>query len=101
MTSTGAKIGDRQAIIATSVPYITSHKDLYWTYRDSPGSVEAKIKLTNTDGSIEFFAPHCVPIPKGPDIMSKQDQIRMPVTLDLCRGDNAGTRVSPLTITLT
>ena len=101
ITRTGAKIGDRQAIIATSVPYITAHKDLYWTYRDSNGSVEAKIKLTNSDGSIEFFAPHTVPITKGPDVISKRDQIRTPVTLDLCRGDNAGTRVSPLTITLT
>lgn len=101
VTRTGAKIGNRQAIIATSVPYINAHKDLWWTYRDSEGSIEAKLKFTNSDGSIEFFAQHAVPIPKGPDMISKADQIRMPVTLDLCRGDSTGTRISPLKITLT
>jgi len=100
VTRTGAKIGERQVIIATSVPYTSTHKDMYWDYRDSQGSIEAKIKLTNSDGSIEFFAQHAVPITKGPDVISKSDQIRTPVTLDLCRGDNAGTRVSPLIITL-
>lgn len=101
ITRTGAVIGPRQAIIATSVPYTSTHKDLYWTYRDSEGAVEAKIKLTNADGSIEFFAPAAVPITKGPDVISKADQIRTPVTLDLCRTDSTGTRVPPMTITLT
>lgn len=101
VTRTGAKIGDRQSVFATSVPFTSAHDDLYWTYRDSSGSIEAKLKLTNSDGAIELFMPHCVPITKGPDVIGKADQVRTPVTLDMCRGDNAGTRVSPMTITLT
>jgi hypothetical protein len=101
ITRTGAEIGDRQAVFATSVPYTTTHKDLYWTYRDSEGSVEAKLKLTNSNGNIEFFMPHTVPITKGPSVIGKFDQIRTPVTLAMRRGDNAGTRVSPMTMTLT
>lgn len=101
VTRTGAKIGDRQSVFATSVPFTSTHDDLYWTYRDSSGSIEAKLKLTNSDGAIELFMPHCVPITKGPDVIGKADQVRTPVTLDMCRGDNAGTRVSPMTITLT
>jgi len=101
ITRTGAKIGDRQAVFATSVPYTTTHKDLYWTYRDSEGAVEAKLKLTNANGNIEFFMPQNVPITKGPSMIGKFDQIRTPVTLAMRRGDNGGTRVSPMTITLT
>ena len=100
ITRTGAKIGDRQAIFACSSPYTTTHKDLYWLYRDSEGSVEAKIKLANTGGSLEFFMPHTVPITKGPSVIGKADQIRTPITLEMQRGDNAGTRVSPMTMTL-
>jgi hypothetical protein len=101
ITRTGAKVGDRQAIFATSVPYTSTHKDLYWNYRDSEGSVEAKIKLTNSGGSLEFFMPHTVPITKGPSVIGKPDQIRTPVTLEMQRGDSTGTRVSPMTMTLT
>lgn len=101
ITRTGAKIGDRQAVFATSVPYTTTHKDLYWTYRDSEGAVEAKVKLTNANGNIEFFMPQTVPITKGPSVLGKFDQIRTPVTLAMRRGDNTGTRVSPMTMTLT
>lgn len=100
VTRTGAKIGDRQGIFATSVPYIAAQDDLYWNLRDA-SDVEAKLKLTNADGAIEFFMPHCTPITKGPDVIGKADQIRTPVTLKMNRGDNAGTRVPPLTITLT
>lgn len=101
VTRTTAKIGARQAILATSVPYNVTHKDLYWIYRDSEGAIEAKIKLTNSDGSIEFFAQAGVPITQGPSVLSKVDQIRTPVTLDLCRTVTGGTtRVSPLKITL-
>jgi hypothetical protein len=101
ITRTGAKIGDRQAVFATSVPYTTTHDDLYWTYRDSEGPVEAKLKLTNANGNIEFFMPQNVPITKGPSVIGKFDQIRTPVTLAMRRGDSTGTRVSPMTITLT
>jgi hypothetical protein len=99
-TRTSAKIGARQAIMATSVPYNSTHKDLYWIYRDSEGAVEAKVKFTNADGSVEFFAQAGTPITKGPSVLGKMDQVRTPVTLDLCRTDSAGTRVSPLKITL-
>lgn len=99
-TRTSAKYGSRQGVFATSVPYNTTHKDLYWDYRDSEGAIEAKLKLTNSDGSIEFFVQAGVPITRGPSVLGKMDQIRTPVTLDLCRTDNAGTRVSPLIITL-
>ena len=100
-TRTGAKIGARQAIMATSVPYNATHKDVYWDYRDSEGAIEAKIKFTNSDGAVEFFAQAGVPITKGPSVLGKADQVRTPVTLDLCRTDATGTRVSPLKITLT
>jgi hypothetical protein len=100
ITRTGAKIGDRQAIFACSSPYTTTHKDLYWIYRDSEGPVEAKIKLENSGGSLEFFMPQTVPITKGPSVLGKADQIRTPVTLEMQRGDSAGTRVSPMTMTL-
>ena len=101
VTRTGAKIGDRQGVFATSVPYTTTHKDLYWTPRDSEGPMEAKLKLTNSDGSIEFFMPGCVPITKGPDVLGKPDQVRTPVTFEMARSDSAGTRIAPMTITLT
>lgn len=99
VTRTGAKIGDRQGVFATSVPYTTTHKDLYWTPRDSEGPMEAKVKLTNADGSIEFFMPGCVPITKGPDVLGKPDQIRTPVTFEMGRYIDT-VRISPMTITL-
>lgn len=100
ITRTGAKIGDRQGVFATSVPYTTTHKDLYWTPRDSEGPMEAKLKLTNADGSIEFFMPGCVPITKGPDVLGKPDQIRTPVTFEMGRYVDT-VRISPMTITIT
>lgn len=99
VTRTGAKIGDRQGVFVVSVPYTTTHKDLYWIPRDSEGPMEAKLKLTNTDGSIEFYMPGCVPIPKGPDVLGKPDQVRVPVTFEMGRYVNV-TRISPMTITL-
>ena len=101
ITRTGAKIGDWKGVFATSVPYIVGHKDLYWNLRDSEGPVEAVVKMTNGDGSIRFDMLQAFPITQGPSVLSKVDQIRTPVTLDLHRGDNAGSRVSPIKITLT
>jgi len=101
VTRTGAKIGDRQGVFATSVPYTSTHKDLYTTPRDSEGPMEAKLKLTNSDGSIEIFMPGCVPITEGPSVLGKPDQIRTPVTFEMGRYFSGATRISPLTITLT
>ena len=101
VTRTGAKIADRQGVFATSAPYTSTHKDLYTTPRDSEGPMEANLKLTNSDGSIEFFMPGCVPITEGPSVLGKPDQIRTPVTFEMGRYFNGATRVSPLTITLT
>jgi len=100
ITRTGAKIGDRQGVLASSIPYTSTYKYLYWSNRDSEGPVEAKITLTNADGSIEFFMPGCVPITKGPDVLGKPDQIRTPLTFEMGRYVDT-VRISPMTITIT
>lgn len=100
VTRTGMAAGAGTAILATSTPYVATRKDIYWDYRDSEGPIDATIEFTNDDTAIEFFAPAGFPITELPPVLGKSDQIRTPVTLDLCRTDNTGTRVSPLTITI-
>lgn len=100
VTRTGAKYGDATAVVATSTPYVAGRKDIYWDYRDSEGPVDGTITFANADTTMEWAFPAGVPITETPGVMSKADQIRTPVTLDLQRTDNAGTYVSPLTLTV-
>lgn len=101
VTRTGAAAGSGTAILATSTPYTSTRKDIYWDYRDSEGPLDFTLTIANADATIEFTAPAGVPITEMPGVMGKADQIRTPVTWDLNRTDNAGTFVSPLTITVT
>lgn len=100
ITRTGAKAGLGTAILATSTPYISTRKSIYWSYRDSEGPINATVTMANADTTLQFVAPAGTPITELPPVMGKADQIRTPVTLDLCRDDNAGTRVAPLTLTV-
>lgn len=97
---TGAKAGEGTAIFATSTPYVSTRKDIYWNYRDSEGPIAGTLTFANADATVQIVMPAGVPITELPPVMGKSDQLRTPVTLDLCRDDDTGTRVAPLTLTI-
>lgn len=99
ITMTDALIGNREAMFATSVPYVAANKDLYMDHRDSTDGRAVVFTLDNGEKELEFNMPACQPVTKPASAISKLEQIRTPVTMMLMRDDDSGTRVSPLTIT--
>ena len=97
---TDATIGDRQAVLATSVPYVAAHDDLYWDYKDDEDGKKSVVTLDNGTKSVAFLMPTGMAVAKPGSITGMADQIRTPITLLLGRSDNVGTRVSPLKITV-
>jgi len=101
VTMTAARIGDRKSLIATSTPYTTSHDDLYWNLRDDDVGKAAVIALTSAERVMTFTAAKAIGVTKTAVVTHRGEQIRLPTTLLNHRSDNAGTRVSPLTVALT
>lgn len=101
VTLTDATPGDRRTVFATSVPYTSSHDDLHWTIRDDDGGKQAVIVLDNTVKVVTFTMPRGIGKGEVGEVLRKGDQIRTPLTFDLFRYDNSGTRVSPLHIAIT
>jgi hypothetical protein len=99
VTLTDVTIGNRQAVFATSVPYVNDHDDLFFDYRDNESGRKAVFVLSNTDKVLTFLIPTGLPVARPGSVLGKADQIRTPVTLLLHRSDSGGTRVAPLTIT--
>ena len=97
-TMTDAHLGPRECVIATSTPYSSTHDDLYWTAKTDETGLNTVIVLTSADRIYTFTAATAIGIPALGPVLSRADQIRTPVTLLAHRSDNAGTRVSPLTI---
>lgn len=100
-TITDIKMGAREVVIATSVPYIAGHKDAYFTLRDDEDGVSTTAAFVNADQTMTIVAPTGIGVGAIGNALGRPDQLRTPVTLLCLRGDNAGTDVTPLRITLT
>jgi hypothetical protein len=98
LTMTDAHLGPRECVIATSTPYTSTQDDMYWTNRDDETGKLTTIVLASAQRTYTFTAATAIGIPQVGAINSRADQIRTPVTLIAHRSDNAGTRVSPLTL---
>jgi hypothetical protein len=101
ITLTDATPGDRRAVFATSVPYTSSHDDLHWVIRDDDGGKQAVIVLNNGTKTVTFTMPRGIGQGETGEVEGKANQIRTPVSFNLFRYDNSGTRVSPLHIAIT
>jgi hypothetical protein len=98
---TDAVIGARETVIATSVPYTSTWDDLYWNFKTDLDGIPTIIVFASADQTITFTATKCIGIARTGDVVSKNDQIRTPVTLLADRGLSGATRITPLTIALT
>ena len=99
ITVTDALIGDRQSMLATSVPYVSANSDTYFDYRDDNDGKNSVLVLNNGDKTLTFTMPAGLPIAKPASILSKMDQVRTPITMLLHRDVSGSTRVAPLEIT--
>jgi len=99
VTYTDVAIGGRQAVFATSVPYVTAHDDLYIYYRDYDDGLNAVLVLSNGSKIITFAMPECMAVSRPASVLGKAQQIRTPVTMLMHYGDNIGTRINTMTIT--
>ena len=98
ITITDVQIGNREAVFATSVPYVAAHDELYLHYRDDSGGKGSVLVLNNGEKILTFTMPAGLAVAKPGSLTGKADQIRTPVTMLLHRDDNTGTRVPGLTI---
>ena len=101
ITITDATIGNRQVVVATSVPYNTTQADLYFAYRDDSAGKNVVFTIDNGEAEFEFTLPKCLSVGGSGNITGRADQIRTPVTMLAFRSDNSGTRVPPLSIACT
>lgn len=99
-TLTAAVIGNRTMTLTTSVAYTPTHDDLHWSVIDDTDGLAIVWTFATTDRTVSFSVPKGVGVPRFEPITGKPIQIRTSPTFFGHRSDNAGTRVSPLVITL-
>ena len=101
VTLTDATPGDRRAVFVTSVPYTSAHDDLHWTLIDDDGGLQSVIVLNNSVKTVTITMPKGISEGKVGPITGKGKQIRTPVSFNLFKYDNAGTRTTGLTVAVT
>jgi hypothetical protein len=85
-TLTDVGNGPRQTLLATSVPYISTTKDLYWDNRDEiVAAVDHALEITNGDDTVTINIPNAVLIPESPSIEGALEEIRLPMTWEAHR----------------
>lgn len=98
-TATDFHLGPRETVIATSLPYTSTQDDAYWTLKDDENGKATLIDFVSDERTLAFSAPVGVGVGRAPNVLSKADQIRTPVTL-LAHRSVSGSRVPPLTLTV-
>jgi hypothetical protein len=101
ITLTDATPGDRRAVFITSIPYTSAHDDLHWTLIDDDGGKQSVITLNNGTKTITITMPKGLSEGKVGPITGKGSQIRVPLSFNLFKYDNAGTRTTGLTFAIT
>lgn len=101
ITLTDATPGDRRAAFITSVPYTSTHDDLHWTLIDDDGGKQSVITLDNGVKVLTITMPKGLTDGRVGPVTGKGDQIRTPVSFNLFKYDNAGTRTTGLTLAIT
>jgi hypothetical protein len=99
VTMTDAHLGAREVVIATSLPYSSTHDDMYWTNRDDETGLNTVMTFVSADRTYTFTAATAIGITALGPVLARGDQIRTPVTLIPHRSYSAG-RVSPLTLAM-
>lgn len=86
VTVTDVGNGPRQTLLATSIPYISANKMLYWTNRDAVNSGDDHVLvLTNGSDTVTITFPNAVFIPEGVSIEGSLEEVRLPMTWEAHR----------------
>jgi hypothetical protein len=86
VTVTDVGNGPRQTLLATSIPYIATTKDLYWDNRDSTAAgVDHVLAITNGTDSLTINIPNAIFVPEAPSIEGALEEIRLPMTWEAHR----------------
>ena len=89
VTVTDVGNGPRQTLLATSIPYISTTKALYWTHRDSVAADNDHVLvLTNGTDTVTITFPNAVFIPEGVSIEGSLEEIRLPMTWEAHRSSS-------------
>lgn len=84
-TVTDVGPGPRQTLLATSIPYTTANKDVYWDHRDSAAGVQQELILTNGTDTMTINFPKAILNPESPSIEGALEEIRLPMTWEAHR----------------
>lgn len=95
---TGVGRGKRNAIIATSTPYLAANKSVYWSNKTKIDGLAVSVLLTNGIDNITIAMPKSRPMVKSPSILRPDEITRVPLTFEGRRQVSGGT--SSFTVTI-